>query len=100
MNCMEKLQDMFQRGSLEQVNVNINILKPSKDNKMVVTKSNVVTTGSLEIKDFKFYLTVPKANYKGYVAIEYIDFDMIELIDVTKLPRKLLVFDVELPVPF
>jgi len=99
MKSLEKLLTIKKNGQFQKIQIAINVLKP-KDGKMELVTSNKITTGSLEIKDFKFFLKIPKLEYESYVCVEYVDFDMLELIDVSKLPRKLLVFDIELPVPF
>ena len=99
MTALEKLLTIYRNKQLDNIDININILKPGSE-KMEISVSNKITKGSLRLKDHKFYLSIPKLNYDSPVCIEYIDFDMMELVDVSKLPRKLLVFDIELPVPF
>lgn len=98
MDSLEKLQTLQNRDSLSNLSAAITILKPVDGSMQIVNKKSPVKV-NLSIRQHKFYVEIP-TKYSGNVCLEYIDLDLLELIDVTKLPRKLIVFDIELPVPF
>lgn len=98
MDSIEKLLALRNRKKLTSLDAAITILKPDGEEMKIVNKKNDVKV-DLILKDYKFFLRLGDKYFRS-VALEYISLDMLELIDVTKMPEKIIVFDVGLPVPF
>lgn len=63
-----------------------------------VVKTSDKLKAKLIVDEFKFYLEI--GTHKINVHLAYADYDMMEFIYIDELPKRLVVFDMELPVPF
>jgi len=96
-NVFEKLSLLEKNGEFDEVSVIGNVLR-CLDGELKIVKVLEPMKGKLIITDFKFFLLLGKHRLNVHLA--FADYDMMEFVYIDKLPQKLVVFDVEIPVPF